>query len=73
MDVFNGKSTMTGLLNEAAGVTYGGDIAALEGEEKQKASYLAAGGSALGTAGSALSGFGKGAYPTATGSTGASL
>jgi hypothetical protein len=73
MDVFNGRSAMTGMLNEAAGVTYGGDIAALEGEEKQKASYLAAGGEMLGSAGSALSGIGKAKYPTATGSTGASL
>lgn len=53
MDLFNGKSMASGLLNEAAGVRYGGQMAVAEGEAKQKASYLAAGGELLSSAGSA--------------------
>jgi len=53
MDMFNGESTATGLENQAKGEIYSGDIAELEGEEKEKASYLAAGGDVLSAIGSA--------------------
>lgn len=59
MDLYNGESQATGLLNEAKGYRYSGDIAALEGEERQKASYLAAGGDLLSSAGSALKIYGN--------------
>src|SRR6185437_4206868 len=51
MDMFNGQSTATGLENRAAGVRYGGELAEMEGEEKQSASYLAAGGALASSAG----------------------
>lgn len=54
MDLFNGKSHASALLNEAKGAEFSGQVSAIEGEEKQQASYLAAGGEALGSAGSAL-------------------
>ena len=54
LDLFNGQSQATGLLNEAKGYRYSGDIAELEGEEKEKASYLAAGGQLVGSFGSAF-------------------
>jgi hypothetical protein len=73
MDIFNGKSAMTGMLNEAAGVTYGGDAAALEGEEKESASYLAAGGTVASGIGSSFTAYQKMQNPTATGTAGASL
>lgn len=53
MDLFNGKSHASELLNEANAAEYSGKVAEVEGEEKQKASYLAAGGQLLGAAGSA--------------------
>lgn len=61
MDLFNGESQATGLLNEAKGFRYSGDIAALSGEEQQKASYLAAGGQALSSAGGAFKTYGSSA------------
>ena len=54
MDLFNGESQATGLLNEAKGFRYSGELAKEGGEEAQKASYLAAGGQLLSSAGSAF-------------------
>jgi hypothetical protein len=51
-DMFNGQSKATGLENEAAGVRYTGDVEAYEGEEKESAAYLAAGGDVLSGIGS---------------------
>lgn len=73
MDLFNGQSTATGLRNQAQGVRYTGEIDALEGEEKQQASWLAAGGTLLGGMGGGLSTYGKMKYQTPTGQPGASL
>jgi hypothetical protein len=61
MDLFNGKSQATALLSEANSAEYSGKIAALGGQEAQKASYLAAGGQMLGAVGSAV---GKITLPT---------
>ncbi len=72
-DLWKGESEATGLQNEATAVTYSGDIAALEGEEKQRASYLAAAGTLAGSAGSAFSNYGKINNPTSTGTPGANL
>jgi hypothetical protein len=63
MDMFNGKSTATGLLNQAAGVTYSGQAAELSGEEQQSASYLAAAGTLAGSAGSMMKTYGGYKYP----------
>lgn len=54
LDLYNGQSQATGLLNEARGFRYSGDVAALEGDEKETASYLAAGGALAGSAGSSF-------------------
>lgn len=54
LDLYNGKVQATGLLNEANAAEYSGKIAALEGSEKQSASYLAAGGTLAGSFGSAF-------------------
>lgn len=71
MDMFNGESTASGLMNQAAGIRYSGKVAELEGEQKQSASYLAAAGTLAGSAGSMMSTYGKFAYPTTRGSFGA--
>lgn len=73
MDMFNGQSKATGLENEASGIRYTGSIDELEGEEKEKASYLAAGGEFAGSIGSAAGQYGKMTYPTSRGSAGVSL
>lgn len=65
MDVFNGQNQMTGTLNKAADVRYGGDVAAIEGEEKQDASYLSAAGTIASSAGSMYKTYGGIAYPSA--------
>jgi len=59
MDLWRGQSQASGLLNEAQAATYGGDVAALEGEEKQDASYYAAAGTLAGSAGSAFGQYAK--------------
>jgi hypothetical protein len=71
MDLFSGQSKATGMLNEAAGVQYTGQMEALEGEEKQDASYLAAGGTLAGGLGSMFETYGKPAYPSTSGNYGA--
>jgi hypothetical protein len=63
MDMFNGRSTATGLMNQAAGVTYSGQAAELAGQEQQSASYLAAAGTLAGSAGSMAKSYGSAAYP----------
>jgi hypothetical protein len=63
MDMFNGESEATGLRNQAAGVRQGGDLALIEGEEKQSASRLAAAGTLAGTAGSMFQSYGAYKYP----------
>ena len=73
MDMFNGQSKATGLENEAAGIRYTGAVDEYEGEEKQRASYLAAGGDILGAIGGAAGGYGKLTFPTSRGSPGAQL
>lgn len=42
MDMFNGKATATGLLNEAAGERYSGDAALIGGQLQQRAAQIAA-------------------------------
>ena len=72
-DMFNGQSKATGLENEASGVRYTGDVEEYEGEEKEKASYLAAGGDFLSSIGSAAGSYGKLTFPVSRGSAGANL
>lgn len=62
MDKFNGAATATGLRNQAQGVQYTGQMEALEGEEKQSASELAAAGTIAGSAGSLMSSYGRMEY-----------
>lgn len=71
MDMFNGASESTGLLNEAAGQRYQGDLAEIEGEQKKKASRLAALGTLAGTAGSMMQTYGGYKYPNLYGRAGA--
>lgn len=71
MDMFNGQSTATGLENQAKGVRYSGELAKMEGEAKQKASYLAAAGQIASTVGNMASTYGKFKYPTSRGNFGA--
>jgi hypothetical protein len=59
MDLWRGRSQASGLLNAAQAATYEGDVAELEGEEKKKASYLAAAGTLAGSAGSSLGTYAK--------------
>lgn len=73
MDMFNGESTATGLHNQAAAARYGGDVAAIEGEDKQEASRYSAAATLASGFGSAASTYGKFYYPTATGRAGAGL
>jgi hypothetical protein len=54
MDLFNGQSKQTGLLNEAAGARYSGELAKIGGEEAQEASYFTAAGTLFGSAGGAF-------------------
>ncbi len=63
MDMFNGASAETGLLNKAAGERYTGEAEAIGGQEAQGASDLAAWGTIAGGAGSMLKGYGQYAYP----------
>jgi hypothetical protein len=63
MDMFNGASAATGLRNQAAGVRYSGQAAAIGGEEAQDASYLSAAGTIAGSAGSMLKTYGGYKYP----------
>jgi hypothetical protein len=77
MDMFNGESARTGLLNKAAGQRYGatltrfgGDFAELEGEEKAQASRTAALATLASGTGSALSNAGKVFFPTPRGPAG---
>lgn len=73
MDLFNGESEATGLRNQADAVRYRGDLAELEGQQKKKASKLAALGTLAGAAGSAFGNYGRMTFPTSRGSAGASL
>jgi len=73
MDMFNGQSKASGLENQAAGIRYTGAVDELEGEGKQKASYLAAGGELAGAAGSMASTYGRYAYPMRYGTYGGGL
>lgn len=63
MDMFNGASASTGLLNKAAGETYSGEAAEIGGEEAQSASELAAAGTLAGAAGSMAKTYGQFTYP----------
>lgn len=72
-DMFNGESKASGLENEASGVRYTGDVEAYEGEEKEKASYLAAGGDFLSSVGQAAGQYGSLRFPTAGGKAGVNL
>jgi hypothetical protein len=58
MDVFNGQNEMTGTLNKANAVRFGGDVAALEGSQKQTAADLSAAGTIASTAGSMFKTYG---------------
>jgi hypothetical protein len=66
MDMFNGQSAATGLDNQANAARYEGDVAEIEGEAKQSASYLAAAGTLAGTAGSMTSTYSNYKYPTSS-------
>jgi len=63
LDMFNGASAATGLRNQAAGVRYSGEAAAIGGQEQQQASLLSAAGTIAGGAGSMLKSYGGYAYP----------
>lgn len=67
MKMFNGESEKTGLLNEAQGVEYSGEMARMEGQAKQNASYLSAAGTIAGSAGSMMKTYSNYAYPTLRG------
>lgn len=71
MDMFNGQSTATGLLNQAKGARYSGQLAAIGGEEAQSASRTNALATLASGAGNALSNYGRLRYPTSRGSFGA--
>lgn len=73
MDLFNGKSEATGLQNQAKSVRYSGDLAEIEGKAKKNQAKLSALGTLASTAGSLMSTYGKFAYPTSSGSSGASV
>lgn len=62
MDLFNGESKQTGLLNEAAAARYSGQIARIGGEEAQEASYLTAAGTLAGGAGGAFKNYASTKY-----------
>lgn len=59
MDLWQGKSNATGLLNRAAGARYSGVLDEIGGEEKQSASVLAAAGTLAGAAGSMAKTYGN--------------
>lgn len=70
MDMFNGESARTALQNRAAGIRfgeqitrYGGDVAEVEGKQKQVLSKYAAAGTLAGTAGSVIKTVGSSFYP----------
>lgn len=65
MDVFNGESGMTGMLNKADATRASGAAEAWAGEQAQDASYLAAAGTIAGTAGSMMKTYGGYTYPQA--------
>jgi hypothetical protein len=73
MDLWKGQSEASGLDNEATAAQYSGEMARVEGEEKQNASYLSAAGTLAGGAGSAFGAYGKMNNPTAAGASGANL
>lgn len=73
MEMFNGQSTASGLRNQAAAVRYGGDVAAIEGEEKQQASKYSAAATLASGFGSALTTYGGMRYPALYGRAGVSL
>lgn len=73
MDMFNGESTATGLRNQAKGVRYTGELDEMGGDEAKEASYFSAAGTLAGSAGSALSTYGRYTYPTARGPSGVSV
>jgi hypothetical protein len=65
MDMFNGASTSTGLLNQAAATRYSGTAAAIGGQEAQDASYLTAAGTIASSAGTMAKTYTGYAYPNA--------
>lgn len=73
MDMFNGQSRATGLQNQSQGIRYTGQMENIEGEEKQKASYLAAGGDVLSSIGAAAGTYGRLNFPTSRGAAGVQL
>lgn len=60
MDLWQGESNATGLLNRAKGARYSGVLDEMGGEEKQSASELAAAGTLASTAGSMFKTYGSG-------------
>lgn len=73
MDLYNGRSEATGLMNQAEGARYGGDLSAWSGNMQRRASYLSAAGTLAGSAGSAASTYGMLRYPTQYGRLGAMM
>lgn len=63
MDMFNGESAQTGLLNEATAKRYSGELGRIGGEQAQKASYFQAAATLAGTAGNMMKSYGSYAYP----------
>lgn len=63
-DMYKGENRARGLMDAATGDRYSGAAAAAEGEAKQNASYLAAAGTILGSAGSAYRTYNKLPSPT---------
>lgn len=62
MDMFNGASASTGLLNKAKGEIYTGQADLIGGQEAQSASQLAAAGTIAGGAGSMFKTYGSTSY-----------
>lgn len=60
MDLWQGQSNATGLLNRAAGTRYSGVLDEMGGEAKQTASELAAAGTLASTGGSMFKTYGSG-------------
>lgn len=62
--MFNGQNRATGLLNQAAGVRYTGELEKEEGEYEKKASYLKAASTIASAGGSIFKMYGTGGAPS---------
>jgi hypothetical protein len=67
MDLWQGENKSTGELNEAAGLRYSGEAAAIGGQEAATASLWSAGGTLASGVGSAATQYGRYAFPSTYG------